>query len=196
MKFQLSLAPTELASFEKETSVISSYEHRVLSDACRTGTPARRCPRRARVPVLQVTAQSDALSYTFLLPMKFQLSPAPATLPHSRKETPVGGRGGGLQAAVLRAERLESGRLRPGDRTHVRQPQEPMMFQLRSNAIVGWWAAGSSLSKLQVYWLDSSDCAWVRVTDSSGTLPEARRGNRYPGTRESQKISVLQGLVM
>ncbi len=73
MKFQLSLAPTELASFEKETSVISSYEHRELSDACRTGTPARRCPRRAGVPVLQVTALSDAVSCTFLLPMKFQL---------------------------------------------------------------------------------------------------------------------------
>ena len=65
-KCQLGLAPTELASFEKETSVISSYEHRELSDACSTGTPARRCPRRARVPVLQVTALSDAVSYTFL----------------------------------------------------------------------------------------------------------------------------------
>ena len=31
-------------------------------------------------------------------------------------------RGFGLQAAVLRAKRLKSGKLRPGDRTHVRQP--------------------------------------------------------------------------
>ena len=44
--------------------------------------------------------------------------------------TPVEGRGGGLQAAVLRAKRLEGGRIRPGDRTHVRQPQEPMKFQV------------------------------------------------------------------
>ena len=72
-EFQVSLAPTKLASFEKEASVISSYEHRELSDACRTGTPARRCHRRARVPVLQVTALSDAVSYTFLLQMKFQV---------------------------------------------------------------------------------------------------------------------------
>ena len=62
--------------------------------------------------------------------MKFQVSPAPASLPHSRKETPVEGRGGGLQAAVLRAKRLESGRVRPGDRTHVCRPQEPMKFQV------------------------------------------------------------------
>ncbi len=73
-EFQINPAPTELASFEKETSVISSYEYRELSDACSTGTPARRCSRRARVPVLQVTAPSDAVSYTFLLPMKFQVS--------------------------------------------------------------------------------------------------------------------------
>ncbi len=57
-----------LAPFENETSVSASYEHRELSDACSTGTPARWCPPRARVPVLQVTALSDAVSYTFPLP--------------------------------------------------------------------------------------------------------------------------------
>ena len=103
MKFQVSLAPTELASFEKETSVISSYKHRELSDSCRTGTPARRCPRRARVPVLQVTL-SDAVSYTFLLPMKFQPSPAPAALPHSRKKLFLRRRTSPVHRTVRRVE--------------------------------------------------------------------------------------------
>ena len=71
--FRLVSPPEALVPFGKETSVISSYEHRALSDACSTGTPARWCPRRARVPVLQVTALSDAVSYTFLLQMKFQV---------------------------------------------------------------------------------------------------------------------------
>ena len=60
-------------SLEGTSTLLIKRLHRRTS----TGTPARRCPRRARVPVLRVTALSDAVSYTFLLPMKFQVSAAP-----------------------------------------------------------------------------------------------------------------------
>ena len=60
---------------------------------------------------------------------KFQPSGPPAELPHSRKETPVEGRGGGLQAAVHRAKGSKEEDLRPGDRSHV----------CESSQVSHWW---------------------------------------------------------
>ena len=58
--------------------------------------------------------------------MKFQVSPAPRKLwPHSRKKLQSRDVAAVSRPPCFRAKWLESGRVRPGDRTHVRHPQEP-----------------------------------------------------------------------
>ncbi len=99
----------ELNHSEKKTSVIVSHEHREQRDPCRTGTPARRGHRRARVPILQVTVLSDADPCTFFLSLKFQVRPAPATLPIRERNFRLLGICASLRGEELSGSLLETG---------------------------------------------------------------------------------------